>query len=366
MMIDRSIIAKNIKVTKYRRIVAISDIHANLPVFKKLLHKIKYDPDHDELFLVGDLLEKGKYNMETLHFIMNLSTNPHVHPMMGNCDFVCKNILFSYRLDFLKEVLLSRNNSILHEMAHQLQLQINEETDMEVLAKRLIEAFPMELNFINSLPHVIETQDYIFGHAAILDEKVYGEDMRDVMTHNRFLQDAIPFKKYVIVGHLPVSEYCQTICSFNPFIDTVRHIICIDGGNEVKHAGQLNALLIKHGQFTYAHSDSLEKALILKSYLPDCFDSHFITWHDSMIHILHKELTRSYCEQLSNGKKMWIPNELIFETKGTFHAENFTTYQMPVHQGDFVKIITTNEKHALIKKNGQMGWIPTNILKRRT
>lgn len=363
-MIDRSIIAKNIDVPKDRRIVAISDIHANLPVFKKLLQKINFQPDHDELFLVGDLLEKGAYNMETLQFIMELSKNPHVHPMMGNCDFVCKNILFSYRLDFLKEVLLARKHSILHEMAQQLQLEINEECDMEVIAKQLKEAFPVELKFVNSLPHVIETQGYIFGHAAILDEQNYGEDMRDVMTHDRFLHDAIPFQKYVIVGHLPVSEYCETICSFNPYIDSARHIICIDGGNEVKSAGQLNALLIEHGRFTYAHSDNLKKAQVRKTYLPDCFDSHFITWHDSAIRILHKEQTRSYCEQLSNGQTMWIPNELIYEIKGKFHAENFTTYQMPVHQGDFVKIITTNETQTLVKKNGQMGWIPSTILKR--
>ena len=79
----------------------------------------------DELFLVGDLLEKGAYNMETLHFIMELSKSPHVHPMMGNCDFVCKNVLYEYRLDFLKEVLLHRQNSILHEMAATLGISFS-------------------------------------------------------------------------------------------------------------------------------------------------------------------------------------------------------------------------------------------------
>lgn len=72
-----------------RRIIAISDIHGNLPVFKKLLRKIAFDPEKDALFLVGDLLEKGPYNLETLYYIMELSRHPHVHPMIGNCDVVC-------------------------------------------------------------------------------------------------------------------------------------------------------------------------------------------------------------------------------------------------------------------------------------
>ncbi|MCB6603809.1 metallophosphoesterase, partial [Erysipelatoclostridium ramosum] len=72
-----------------RRIIAISDIHGNLPVLKKLLRKVAFDPEKDELFLVGDLLEKGPYNLETLPYIMELSRYSHVHPMIGNCDVVC-------------------------------------------------------------------------------------------------------------------------------------------------------------------------------------------------------------------------------------------------------------------------------------
>ena len=89
-MIDRSICAKSISIPSNRRIIAISDIHANLHIFQKLLKQIQFDSTLDELFLVGDLLEKGQQNMETLSYLMKLSQDSHVHLMLGNCDFVCK------------------------------------------------------------------------------------------------------------------------------------------------------------------------------------------------------------------------------------------------------------------------------------
>lgn len=361
-MIDRSIKSKYIHVEEDRRIIAISDIHANLPVLKKLLKKINYDVSRDELFLVGDILEKGAYNMDTLQYVMELSKSPHVHPMIGNCDFVCQNILYEHRLDFLKEVLLHRQNSILHEMAATLGITFHEDIDMIQYSRILKQHFPKELAFVDQLPHVIETQKYIFGHAAILDENHYGQEMRDIMTHNRFLDDAKQFQKYVIVGHLPVSEYCDGICCFNPMIDDFRHIIAIDGGNEVKHAGQLNALLIEHGNFSYAHSDSLKKAKVLDSVQPDNHDPFFIKWYDSSVKILKEDDIRYYCRHLSSGKDFWIPKSFIYQKDNETHVDNFTTYHLPVKKGDYVKIVSTCGEQALVKKNGVMGWIPRKIL----
>ena len=42
-----------------RRIIAVSDIHGNLPFFLALMDKIGLTPD-DNLVLLGDMLEKGR------------------------------------------------------------------------------------------------------------------------------------------------------------------------------------------------------------------------------------------------------------------------------------------------------------------
>ena len=362
-MIDRSICAKSISIPSNRRIIAISDIHANLHIFQKLLKQIQFDSTLDELFLVGDLLEKGQQNMETLSYLMKLSQDSHVHLMLGNCDFVCKNILYEYRLDFLHEVLCQRQNSLIHEMAACMHEKITKDTDMVRLARKLKSTFRKELTFIADLPHVIETQDYIFAHAAILNEQTYGNEMRDIMRHDRFFLKNIAFHKYVIVGHIPVSEYCSTICDFNPQIDQRKHIIAIDGGNAVKRAGQLNALILHHGQFSFAHCDDLPEGIILPNYTPKQKDSIYITWHERAVHVLKEEKNQAYCQQIATGRRLWIPKAFLYEENGNFSAENYTNYLLPVRHGETVKIISLYEHYALVKSHGIMGWIPRSILK---
>lgn len=101
---NRNVVIQKLK-TKAKRKIVISDIHGNLDLYQALLHKIDYKPGVDCLILLGDLVEKGKRNLDTLHYIMHQVQTEDVHCIMGNCDFIAKNVLYSYRLDFLKHVL---------------------------------------------------------------------------------------------------------------------------------------------------------------------------------------------------------------------------------------------------------------------
>ena len=51
-----------------RRIIAISDIHGNLPFFENLLRKIEFSPK-DILVLLGDILEKGAQSLELARYV---------------------------------------------------------------------------------------------------------------------------------------------------------------------------------------------------------------------------------------------------------------------------------------------------------
>ena len=55
----------------YRRIIAVSDIHANLDYFQHLLEKIEFGKE-DALIIAGDFLEKGERSLDTLHLIMDM------------------------------------------------------------------------------------------------------------------------------------------------------------------------------------------------------------------------------------------------------------------------------------------------------
>ena len=100
---NRNVVIKRLY-TKAKRKIIISDIHGNLDLYKRLLIKIDYKPNEDCLILLGDIIEKGPKNLETLHYIMHQVQTQDVHCIMGNCDFIAKNVLYSYRLDFLKHV----------------------------------------------------------------------------------------------------------------------------------------------------------------------------------------------------------------------------------------------------------------------
>ena len=70
-----------------RRVIAVSDIHGNLPYLKGLLKKVGFSTD-DVLILVGDILEKGPYSLATLRFVMELQKTHTVYPLCGNCDYI--------------------------------------------------------------------------------------------------------------------------------------------------------------------------------------------------------------------------------------------------------------------------------------
>ena len=55
-----------------RRVIAVSDIHGNLPFLKGVLEKARFSPE-DVLVLVGDLFEKGFESLGVLRWLMELS-----------------------------------------------------------------------------------------------------------------------------------------------------------------------------------------------------------------------------------------------------------------------------------------------------
>ena len=72
-----------------RRVLAISDIHGNLPFLQGVLKAARYGPE-DILVLVGDLVEKGPDSLSTLRYIMELAGHNDVYCLRGNCDdLVC-------------------------------------------------------------------------------------------------------------------------------------------------------------------------------------------------------------------------------------------------------------------------------------
>ena len=350
---DRSVKIKQLETQPKGRTIAISDIHADYDGYTSLLDKIGYQKNVDRLVIVGDFIEKGVQNLKLLHTLMDQVENEDVHVLMGNCDFTCKNVLYSYRLEFLRFVLLTRKNSLIHEMADQIGISFDEQTDIEWYCQQIRKHYLKELSFCNDLPHVLETPDTLYAHAALPSANDYGSDFKDVINASFFLDHADYFPKRLVVGHMPVTEYCHDIARFDPIYDAKHNVYSIDGGNIVKkHSGQLNALIFDKDKVEVDCVQRWPLVQVIKDVNPDNPLPLFVTWNERKVEILetHQKQTLVYNKKL--GRKFYVENEFIHN--GT--ASEYTNYQMPLKKGEWVYIIFEYGDKVQIKRNGILGW----------
>lgn len=335
------------------RTIVISDIHGSLQVYTKLLEKAGYHPGKDRLILLGDLVEKGDQSLETLRLIMKQTQAGEVYPVMGNCDFVAKNILFSYRLEFLRKVLLNRKNSLIHEMIVESNLEpISETSGMNQLAYELRKRYLKELSFLNDLPHVLVTSQAIFAHSGIENETTFADDFRDVMTRFQFANEDKSFTRPVIVGHMPVSEYCRFKANFNPIFDTAKNIYSIDGGNAVKKAGQLNALVLQKHSMISVNTDLLPKVTVRHTTNPVNDSTFFLNWSQGEVDILEKGAEQSLVYSDYLHRQILVDNEFIRDGR----ASNYTNYELPLIAGHTVHLVNVWRDKAQVKHHGILGW----------
>ena len=88
---------------------AIGDIQGCFATFQLLLNKINFNPEKDQLWLVGDLINRGKNNFETLQFAYN--NRGSIQLVLGNHDLhflaVATGTRSAHRKDTFADILQS-------------------------------------------------------------------------------------------------------------------------------------------------------------------------------------------------------------------------------------------------------------------
>ena len=193
---------KRLRLPPGRRIIAVSDIHGNLPYLKGLLKKIRFDAD-DILIIDGDFLEKGPDSLGTLRYIMQLSEAGNVYTVCGNCDGWDDIFRMPPEADeHLLHYMMHKKCGLLWEMCNAAGIDPFELEGLAECKKQLFNSFTEEWKFISRLPHAIETKNYVFAHAAMRDDKpLSAHTAGELMRCDAFMNTGRSFEKWVIVGH---------------------------------------------------------------------------------------------------------------------------------------------------------------------
>ena len=341
-----------------RRIVAISDIHGNLPFFRALLDKISLTPE-DILVLVGDLLEKGQESLALLRYVMDLCRTHTVYPLCGNCDGLVYRFFRGDELDgrFFSFYLPQHPESTLRQLAREGGFDQTE--DLPRLRADLRAAYPEEHLFLSRMPTVLETEHLVFVHGGVPSlEHMDRLDRWGCMKNDDFLGQGHVFDKWVIVGHWPVTLYHPDIQSAAPILLPGRRIASIDGGCVLKVDGQLNALILPQEDsqdFTWTAWDGLPTATALDGQEPSA-DPLNIRWGRSAVEVLEKGEELSLCRHLETGRTLYILNQYLRTGPKGVWCEDSTDYRLPVSPGDELTLVARTKTGFLCKKDGVTGW----------
>ena len=242
-----------------KRIFVISDLHGQFVLLQLLLERIQFN-DNDELFILGDIMDRGPNSIDIYYFVKCM---PNIHMIKGNHEIMMRQSMKAalkyndldsersnpYRL-WRQNGALGTVNSI-REYLQKDAIPYSEYFDLKQLfIKELIE-------FIDSLPSYIELdfqgKHYILVHAGVDPEAEniadVDEDLLAWIREYFYLSECNPDVTYIF-GHTPCC-FLNDDKSFDVWYDPDYHNkIGIDGGLAVGDKGQLNCLCLTTGEVT--------------------------------------------------------------------------------------------------------------------
>ncbi|MCI1763126.1 metallophosphoesterase family protein [Heyndrickxia oleronia] len=226
--------------------LAISDIHGCYEEFIELLKITEYDPRKDQLFLLGDYVDRGKDSRKVIEKIMELVSNGAI-ALRGNHDdwFLCF-LNDPSNVEYYLTQGIGGFNTFISYLGFD---NIKSENDINNAVSKIKEKYSSHVKFLLDLPYYYETKDYIFTHAGInpfvLDWK------NDMQSLNWIRWDFINnptnlLTQTVVFGHTT----CRTIHNSND-IWVSNDKIGIDGA--CCFGGQLNCLEITDKELNQYH-----------------------------------------------------------------------------------------------------------------
>ena len=183
---------------------AIGDIQGCYQSFQKLLNKIQFDPKADQLWLVGDLINRGLHSLETLRFIY--AHQDSIHCVLGNHDLhflaVESGVKKPSRKDKFKELLNADDRP---ELVAWLKTQPLVHFDPKLDFAMVHAGIPPQWSLLDALNFGEEVSDRIQSKKALkYFDAMYGN------TPTKWSSDLTGKKRLrVITNYLTRMRYCK-------------------------------------------------------------------------------------------------------------------------------------------------------------
>ena len=354
------------------RIIVISDIHGYAHYLDGLLKKLNYT-NNDNLVIIGDLIEKGPYSLETLRSVIKLKkANPNVYVSMGNVEYSRISPFFNNsdkgNEDFLNSLQFAKKvwkKGLFLDMLKELGMDLDSITidNINSVKEKLLNNYNEELNFLWELPTIITCKNFIFVHAGIDTEDLKELEANEAFKYlkvDEFLKKDVHFNKCVVAGHWPVCLYDSGIDNLTPVFDYDKQIIAIDGGCALKFGAQLNALIIPNENAT------------MNEVITECYDDYpviiadkpqsekastvCIKYFDSQVEIVEDLKDAARVKHVSSGRTFILPKDYLFNKGENIHTYDFNDNCLEVNKGDKLSVISQTLYGAIVKKDGKIGW----------
>ena len=176
-----------------------------------------------------------------------------------------------------------------------------------------------------------------------------------------FANDSHNLQQYVVVGHFPVSNYCQKIFRLTPNFDMDKKIISIDGGNNMKTFGQLNALIIENLSsgltFTYRYATHFPQKLIKNTQKGNEEDAKIIAWPNYDVKMLSENEEESLVLN-KNSDYLKVKTSFLKRMNDKWSViDDYTNYVHEIKKPVLADIVYEDETSYLANVDGILGWI---------
>lgn len=214
-----------------KRILAISDIHGELEKWESLMKIVNYDPNQDQLILLGDYVDRGPASKEVLEKVLQLQAEGAI-VLMGNHDHM---MVKSFEQDpvFIERWFRNGAKQTLSSYAHAAAETASGAPDSLEITPLL----ETHLTFLAGLKCYYETDEYIFVHGGVHPTTPLAKtDPYLLMWIRDEFHHGYKGEKTVVFGHTPT----ENLHGKHDVYFGENKIIGIDGG--AVFGGQLHCL----------------------------------------------------------------------------------------------------------------------------